>query len=217
MSVLRPRAVILDWDNTLVDSWSVIHDALNHTLKAYDKPEWTMVETRQRVRKSMRDSFPGLFGDQWEAAGALFYEHFEAIHVDRLVALPGAGDMIADLSADGIHVAIVSNKTGRLLRLEADHLGWSAHLAHIVGAGDAPADKPAPDPVAMALAGSGIENGPDVWFAGDADVDLECAHNAGCLGVLVRPEEPEDGEFDAFPPAFHVTDCEALSKLILNM
>jgi phosphoglycolate phosphatase len=33
-----PKAVIFDWDNTLVDSWPVIHHALNETLEAYGKP-----------------------------------------------------------------------------------------------------------------------------------------------------------------------------------
>ena len=25
----RPRAILFDWDNTLVDSWATIHEALN--------------------------------------------------------------------------------------------------------------------------------------------------------------------------------------------
>ena len=27
----RPRAILFDWDNTLVDSWVTIHEALNIT------------------------------------------------------------------------------------------------------------------------------------------------------------------------------------------
>ena len=50
-----PKAVIFDWDNTLVDSWPVIHHALNETLEAYGKPLWTLEETKDRVRHSMRD------------------------------------------------------------------------------------------------------------------------------------------------------------------
>ena len=58
-----PRAFLFDWDNTLVDSWPIIHDALNVTLTAFGKEPWSLDETRSRVRKSMRDSFPKLFGD----------------------------------------------------------------------------------------------------------------------------------------------------------
>lgn len=215
--LVAPRAVILDWDNTLVDSWAIIRDALNHVFTAYDMAPWTLAQTQARVRKSMRDSFPALFGDEWEAAGALFYDYFEAIHVERLSPLPGAGEMIEALAEAGIHVGVVSNKKGDLLREEADHLGWSAHLARIIGAGDAKADKPAPAPVILALDGSGVKTGPSVWFAGDADVDMECAYNAGCTAVLVRAMPPDGIEFSDFPPHLHVVDCEALSKQALNL
>lgn len=213
----RPRAVLLDWDNTLVDSWAIIHDAMNHTLAAFGRPLWTLDDIRHRVRRSMRESFPVLFGEAWEEAGKVFYARFEEIHVARLAPLPGAGDLIEALAGAGIRLGVVSNKKGAFLRREADHLGWSRHFDHLVGAGDASADKPDGAPVAMALAGSGIAAGPEVWFVGDADIDLECAHRAGCVAVLVRAEVPAPNEFSAFPPAVHVPDCVALSKLVLNL
>ena len=75
-------------------------------------------------------------------------------------------------------------------------------------------DKPATAPVEMALAGSGIECGAEVWFAGDTKIDLECAHNTGCVPVLVRADAPKPREFGPFAPVWHVTDCLALCKLI---
>ena len=80
----RPRAILFDWDNTLVDSWPTILDALNATFEAYDMAPWTLDQARIRVRKSMRDSYPELFGDRWEEAGQVFYRHFSAIHLAML-------------------------------------------------------------------------------------------------------------------------------------
>ena len=57
-----------DWDNTLVDSWSTIHEALNFLMAAMDKPLWTIEETRERVRLSLREAFPRIFGERWEEA-----------------------------------------------------------------------------------------------------------------------------------------------------
>ena len=57
-----PAAVLLDWDNTLVDSWPVIHEALCETFLALERQPWTLEETKQRVHHSLRDSFPDLFG-----------------------------------------------------------------------------------------------------------------------------------------------------------
>jgi len=66
----RPRAILFDWDNTLVDSWATIHEALNFLMRAMDKPEWSLAETRERVRLSLREAFPPLFGERWEEARA---------------------------------------------------------------------------------------------------------------------------------------------------
>ena len=52
--IQKPRALIFDWDNTLVDTWPTIHEALRQTFNAMDLEPWTLAETRQRVRKSMR-------------------------------------------------------------------------------------------------------------------------------------------------------------------
>jgi phosphoglycolate phosphatase len=72
-------------------------------------------------------------------------------------------------------------------------------------------DKPAVEPVDLALAESGIPRGADVWFVGDTDIDMNCAINAGCLPVLLRREPVQAGEFDAYPPALHLRDCAGLA------
>ncbi|MEQ8664338.1 MAG: HAD family hydrolase [Rhodospirillales bacterium] len=209
-----PKAVLLDWDNTLVSSWDIIHDAMNVTLTRFGHEPWSLADIRGRVRKSMRDSFPELFGDAWEEAREVFFDRFREIHVDRLTLLPGAEEMIRRLADSDLHLAIVSNKTGDFLRAEIAHLGWTNLFDGIVGATDASRDKPAIEPVRLALGDSGIEPGPAVWFAGDADIDLQCAHGAGATAVLIRPEPPVSGEFGDTPPHHHVADCHAFLQLI---
>lgn len=212
-----PKAILFDWDNTLIDSWPAIHDAQNHTFAAFGMPPWSMDDIRTRVRKSMRDSYPELFGERWREAGEIFYARFEARHLQTLTPLPGAAALIEALHREGFYLGVVSNKKGDYLRKEATHLGWDHYFSRLVGAFDAPRDKPAADPVKLALEGSGIACGGDVWFVGDADVDLECAANAGCVPVLVRPEAPKSGEFDAHPPAFYAEDCQTLSNLLKRL
>jgi phosphoglycolate phosphatase len=212
-----PKAILFDWDNTLVDSWPVIHDALNVTLKAFGLEPWSLEETRRRVRKSLRDSFPELFGDRWQEAGDVFYDRYAAIHVEMLRPIDGAQEMLEALVDAGIYLGVISNKKGEYLRLEAGHLGWDGYFGAIIGALDAENDKPAPEPVDLALGTSGIEKGPSVWIAGDADIDMECAHNTGCTPVLVRERGPGPGEMDDHPPARHFPGCDALCKFIINM
>jgi len=205
----RPRAIIFDWDNTLVDSWGTIHDALNFLMAAMEKPLWTIEETRERVRLSLRDAFPAIFGDRWEEARQIYMDRFRAIHLERLTPLPGREAMLHSLTADGIYLSLVSNKTGPVLRHEVEHLGWTPLFGSIVGAGDAHADKPHCAPVELALKPSGIVPGPDVWFVGDTAVDMECAIAAGCVPVLLGALDSEI-EFAQYAPVLTVADGAAL-------
>lgn len=213
----RPAAILFDWDNTLIDSWHAIQDAQNHTFAAFGLPPWSMEETKARVRGSMRDTYPQLFGEHWLEAGRIFYQRFAERHLETLTPLPGAGQLLEELWASGIVLAVVSNKKGDYLREEADRLGWQPWFRRLVGAFDAERDKPAIEPVLLALDGSGIAPGSDVWLAGDADIDLECARNAGCVPVLVRSEPPTAAEIASHRPVLHVADCMALLKVLRTL
>jgi phosphoglycolate phosphatase len=206
----RPRAVLFDWDNTLVDSWPIIHDALQQTLTAMGHTPWTLAESKARVRLSLRDSFPALFGTRWEEARGIYMDAFQAIHLERLAVLAGVVELLDHLTEAGCYLAVVSNKTGPVLRREAAHLGWTRYFTRLVGATDATADKPDPAPIHLALEGSGIAAGPEVWYVGDTAVDIECALNAGCVPVLLGPAKPEDAEFSRHQPQVAFDNCSGL-------
>lgn len=214
LSLPAPRALLFDWDNTLVDTWETIHLALAETFEAFGMEPWTPQQVRERVRASARDTFPRLFGERAEAATAHFYTAFERCHLDGLEVRPGAEACLEALADRGLPLAVVSNKAGRLLRQEAEALGWNRFFGALVGATDAVRDKPAVEPVEMALQPLGLARGPAVWFVGDTDIDLLCAANAGCTGILLRTEPPEAGEFADPAPPPHANDFAALLALV---
>lgn len=215
--IAPPRAILFDWDSTLVESWPAILDALNHTFRAFEHPEWTLAEAQARVQHSLRDSFPAIFGDRWEEASETYYGRYDQIHAEMIKPLPTAAAALARLAERGIYLGVVSNKRGDYLRQEAERLGWTRFFGGIVGALDAPRDKPDPAPVTLALAAGGLEPAPDMWFVGDADVDLACAANAGLVGVLMSPEEPVGETVAAHPPHHRFADCEVLCNFIENL
>ncbi len=123
LGLVRPRAILFDWDNTLVDSWATIHEALNVVMAAMEKPSWSLQETKERVRLSLRESFPIHFGARWEEAREIYLDAFRAIHLERLNSLPGRSELLRALFGEGFFLGVVSNKTGLLLRREADRIG----------------------------------------------------------------------------------------------
>jgi phosphoglycolate phosphatase len=211
VSLRPPRAILFDWDNTLVDTWATIHEALNFLMRAMEKPQWSLAETMERTRLSLRDAFPPLFGARWEEAREVYLGRFREIHLDRLRPLPGREAMLRALAEEGMFLGVVSNKTGELLRREVAQLGWSDFFGSIVGAGDAPADKPAAEPVHLALSSSGVPAGADVWFVGDTAIDMECARNSGCIAVLLG-EGAAPEEFARFAPHLSFADGTGLFR-----
>lgn len=215
-----PRAILFDWDNTLVDTWATIHEALNFLMRAMGRPEWSLAETRGQVRLSLREAFPLHFGERWEEARDIYLERFRAIHLERLTPLPGREALLRNLAGQGIYLAIVSNKTGELLRREVARLGWSDLFGSVIGAGDAPVDKPAGAPVHLALAPSGVPAGDEVWFVGDTSVDMECAEKSGCVAVFLGNPDPAEEfarEFARFAPKLCFADEASLFRSLEDL
>jgi len=212
----RPNAVIFDWDNTLVDTWPAIHDALNHTLTAMGHAPWSFEQTKERAKKSLRESFPDLFGENWLKAKDIFYTRFEQSHIEQLAPLPHAESLLQHLSHANIPLFIVSNKTSQYLQEEINHLNWQSYFKESVGAGDAIKDKPDPAPVHLALKKSNISIDYNVWFVGDTDVDLLCAKNTSCHSILIRNAPPRENEFQEAPPTWYFKNCQDFIDAFVN-
>jgi phosphoglycolate phosphatase len=210
----RPTALLFDWDNTLVNSWGVLHATMNETLRAMGQSVWSRTEAEQRIRTSMRDSFPILFGARAPEAEKVFYATYEKLHIEALEACTGAEELLAWAAGAGFYMGVVSNKRGSYLRKEAAVLGWERYFRKLVGAGDAARDKPALDHVEAALIPGEISRGTHIWFVGDTDIDLVCARNAGCVAVLIRAEPPAPGEFAEAPPDHYFPDLKGLQAAL---
>lgn len=214
LALPKPQAIVFDWDNTLVDTWAVIHKSLEHTFSHFELAPWSLAEVRQNVRASAREAFPQLFGEDAEEAIAVFYKHFEANHLEALAPLEGAEGLLKKAEEQAILQAIVSNKTGRYLRKEVEHLGWHDYFSAVVGATDAEKDKPAPDPVLLALKESGLGLDRSIWFVGDTDIDMACAHACGMTAILLHHEGDLPRHFKSEAPHACIKGFQELENLL---
>ncbi|HCS22913.1 MAG TPA: HAD hydrolase-like protein [Alphaproteobacteria bacterium] len=190
----KPRAVLFDWDDTVVNNWNIGVDAINATLMHMGMEPWSEAEIRRRSGQSARDAFVILFGEErWQEADKVYYKTFLKLCKERGVKLvDGIEDVLAALARAGVYMGVVSNKRGDLLREDVARAGFTGYFSGIVGAGDAAADKPDAAPVMLALEGSGIAPAADVWFVGDSHTDMMCAHRTGCSGILIETKPPPE-------------------------
>jgi phosphoglycolate phosphatase len=210
----RPAILLYDWDNTLVDAWAGITAAMNAALAAFAMPPWTVEQTRERARISMRDSFPVLFGEDWRRARHVFHAAMLDQHLDHVRPMPGAIEALE--AGKPWPQGVVSNKSGRYLRAEIAHLGWTPLFGPVVGAGDARADKPDPAPLLMALEQLAAAPDRSVWYLGDTATDMQAARAAGITGVLVG-DAAHDGGVEHAAPDLHFADAHHLAAYLLNL
>lgn len=185
MKIIQPKAIIFDWDNTLVDTWPLISKAINETMEKMHRPKWSMDYIKKNVHKSMRESFPDIFGHEWEKAGEIYKNTYRSLNLSELEFLPNALEVVDFLNSKHIKCFVVSNKIGNTLRREAENFKINTKFLKFVGAGDAKFDKPNPEPVYLALENSDINLKEDlVWFMGDTITDIDCAINSNCQPIL---------------------------------
>ncbi len=190
LNLKKPKAIIFDWDNTLVDTWPLIHRAIDTTMEHMGREPWGLEKVKDNIHKSMRESFPEIFGANWQEAGEIYKNTYRSINLTNLELLPSALKLIKTISDLGILQFIVSNKIGVTLRKEAEKLEVDKYFFALIGSMDSSADKPSRQPVDLALMGSDLDVAKDeIWFVGDTIADVACAYNSGCTPIVYGYDE----------------------------
>lgn len=212
---MRPKLIIFDWDNTLIDAWGKLHAVMAATQEAMGLKPWTLEEAKQKMHKSSKDAFPKLFGDRWREAKDTFYSIYDDKSFMKTTPMIGAQKTLEYLMKNDIPAAIVSNKNGELLRKEVGELEWNRYFKSIVGSYDAKEDKPSAEPVLHTLRSLGMQEGPHNWFIGDTIVDMECAQRSGCTPVFFGlPENSAPHPKDLNIKHFHTKTHQDLQNLM---
>lgn len=190
--------VIFDLDGTLLDTLEDLTNAVNHAMRDSGFPEHTLEEIRYFVGDGVgmliRRALPSeADGDEeaFQEALQAFKRYYAAHNNDCTQPYPGVPEMLDQLKAAGIRLAIVSNKNDpNVQALNAGYFSRWVDLA--VGEREGVRRKPYPDVVFRVM---------DAWscdpartlYVGDSDVDLQTAQNAGidCVAVAwgFRTEE----------------------------
>ena len=194
---MKRRLLIFDLDGTLAETRQDLTTGINLMRAHYDLPPITMEAVTgyvgDGVRKLVERSLQGTDIDLDEAL-ALNKQFYAEHMLDETALYPGVVEGLQVLSGDAL--AVLSNKPGDPTRVVLKHLGVAHHFFRMLGGGDLPNLKPAPDGVEALMEESGI--GPEnTWMIGDHHTDLEVAHNAGVKSGFVTYGIGHAGEFTA--------------------
>lgn len=186
--MFKYKAIVWDLDGTLLDTLDDLTDATNHALAEHALPARSREEVRRFVgngiRRLIERAVPGGTPDALrDAVYGSFCPYYAAHCNDRTAPYPGVMELLAELHAAAVPMAIVSNKADFAVR-ELAEIYFGGLIPVAVGARDGTRTKPAPDVVLRALAE--LHAAPaDAVYIGDSEVDVETARNAQmpCLSV----------------------------------
>jgi len=196
---MKKQLLIFDLDGTLADSRADLTTGINLMREEYDLPPLSMEVVEgyvgDGIRKLVERSLQGADVDVDEAL-ALDKEFYAEHMLDETELYPGVVEGLKKLADAGHELAVLSNKPGYPSRLILSHLDIGYFFFRIIGGGDVPNLKPAPDGILELMKESGVppEN---VWMIGDHHTDLEVAHNAGVKSGFVTYGIGHPGEFTA--------------------
>jgi len=198
------KAVIFDWDGTLVDTCGLILDAHNHVRKHFDKPLWTMDNFLGAASESAREYYPKVYGERSDEAQVVLYDYVEANHLDYLEPMSDAQNLLELIKQSGLPMAVVSNKRHKTLLIEIEHVGYRDYFDFVIGAGVANKDKPSPDPLLDAI--NALEEGlspQEILYVGDTETDLLTAKNTNSPFAFIQSEASRPDLIEKYAPDYN--------------
>jgi phosphoglycolate phosphatase len=175
--------VVFDLDGTLADTALDLTASLNHSLCELGRQPIPPEDVRRMVGHGVRALLQrGLAAtgevneDLVERSFPIFFDYYEDHIADHSLPYDGVETALAALEAQGIKLAICTNKLEALTHGLIAALGWQGRFAAIVGGDTLPQRKPDPAPVHEAIARAG---GGRAAFVGDSISDTDAARAAG--------------------------------------
>jgi HAD superfamily hydrolase (TIGR01549 family) len=214
---MRPRnglrAVLFDWDGTLVDSAEKSYRCYRRVFARYGIDydhalfEKTYAPDWYRTYEEL-----GLPRESWPEADAHWLECY-AGEPSRL--LPGAREALAALAGSGLRQGLVSSGDPVRVRGEVESFGLAPFFSAVVCGGETTGRKPHPEPLLVALGRLSI--GPEhAAYVGDSPEDVLMAKAAGAYAIGIPGGFPNRAALEAAEPHVLAASLDAAVGALLG-
>lgn len=220
------KMILWDLDGTLIDTLDDLGEAVSHTLRLRGLPTHGREDYRRMVGHGVRNLVKRALmasrvriedtpdGEALVDAALADFKAYYSAHIDDYSRpYPGISELLAELDAAGVKLAVVSNKfqegTDHLIREFFPKIRFAAIL------GNRPGYPLKPDPaiVEEALARAGVLRS-DALLVGDSPTDMHTAENGGIDSLAVSWGYRTREDLAAYRIVESVAD---LRKIILEL
>ena len=214
LSAGGPQLVLFDLDGTLTDSAAGIVASFRHALSEIGAtvPDGDLVA--RIVGPPMHQTLRGMgLGDRADAAVAAYRADYTSRGWAMNRPFDGVPELLADLRAAGVRLAVATSKAEPTARRILEHFGLDGHFEVIAGASVDGARSSKAEVVAHAL--DQLAPLPQrVLMVGDRSHDVEGAAAHGIDTVVVGWGYGHQDFTDGSPAAAHVGDLAALREVL---
>ena len=205
------RAVIFDWDGTLVDtaeaSYRCYVRLFDELGVAFDREAYARTYSPNWYHTFRQLGLPE---ERWPHADARWLAHFAEETVELI---DGVRDALGELASHGIDAAIVTSGSRERVTREIHAHGLTDVIRECVCGSDVAQKKPHPAALHLCLDRLAIPPA-DAVYIGDSPEDVEMARAAGVYAVAVPGGYPNrDALAASRPDAMHGSVLEAVQAL----
>ncbi len=190
------KAAIFDFDGTLANTLPDLKITINLTRAEYGLPPVTeadvLLHVNNHLEKYIELMIPELNSqEKWAEALEAYYRIYDDHYLNETVPYPGIPALLARLKADGIKLAVASNKNHSHIALMVEALFPNTFDSVWGVVPEVPA-KPNPARIYLIAEEFGVTTD-EIAFIGDSDVDMITSGNAETHSIGVswgyRPAE----------------------------
>ena len=180
---MNKRLAIFDLDGTLLDTVADLANATNQALAQCGYPTHPTDAYYQFVGNGINKLFFRALPEEARTEEnvlrirSLFVPYYNEHNADDSRPYPGVSELLRELQAQGIQVAVASNKYQQAIVKLVGHFFPDIRFAAVYGQREGVAIKPDPTIVADILNDTGISRA-DTIYIGDSGVDMQTARNA---------------------------------------
>ncbi|MCR5276077.1 MAG: HAD-IA family hydrolase [Bacteroidales bacterium] len=204
-------------DGTLLDTIGDLAAAVNHALALRNLPQHDIAAYRRMVGHGVRNLVTQALPEERQGDEAFIdacladFRAFYSAHIaDRTLPYPGMQELLRDLQARGVRLAVASNKFQAGTETLVRGLFPDIRFAAVLGDREGHPLKPDPEIVGEVLRACGCRR-VEAVMVGDSPTDMKTAVNGGIDGIAVNWGYRQMAGETGFPVA---GTSEALRELL---
>ncbi|HSR68273.1 MAG TPA: HAD family hydrolase [Acidobacteriota bacterium] len=211
------RAILFDFDGTLIDASDAIVSAFNLTLRDLGIAEMEHKSVVRLIGRPLQEMFFEVMGrrpqaEEVESILDIYREHFYPIATSHARPLPGLAETLTYYSGR-IKLGIATSRHSRGAYQILEHFGLRSHFGAVVGLDHVNQAKPHPEPLLQALRQLETEPAQAV-MVGDTTDDMAAARAARVLAVGITTGSHSRRELKAAGAHHIITSLPALRSIV---